>query len=449
MVIILKLSKYNKKRNFNKTSEPVGKIGKRSKKLRFCVQHHLASKDHFDLRLEYNGVLLSWAIPKGISYNPKDKRLAIRVENHPLSYRHFEGNIPLEEYGGGVVLLFDEGYYELIKYSNSLIKFILHGKRLKGMWTLTKFKENNFLLVKDKDYYVNYIDTNKYKRSIKTGRTFKEIKNNEKRKKIDVSSKDKIIVSNITKEDIMNYYKTVSVRMLPFLENRIISVKRAPSGVKMGIFLKKHLENQDEYLEKIKIKNKDYFYILDELGLLSEVQMNSYEFHIWSSNVSNLGYPNMMVFDLDPDENLNLDVLRQGVRDLKRILDNLNLKSFLKTSGGKGYHVIVPFQEKITWKKFYKISENIALLLEKSYPDRYTTKIRKKDRKNKIFIDYLRNQKGATTVAPYSIRLKENAPVSMPIAWSDLNKIKPNEITMDKALKMIKKKDPWKDFFSN
>ncbi len=88
-------------------------------------------------------------------------------------------------------------------------------------------------------------------------------------------------------------------------------------------------------------------------------------------------------------------------------------------------------------------------MLEKSYPDRYTTKIRKKDRKNKIFIDYLRNQKGATTVAPYSIRLKENAPVSMPIAWSDLNKIKPNEITMDKALKMIKKKDPWKDFFSN
>ena len=109
------LSKYNKKRNFNKTKEPIGKIGKKSKKLKFCIQHHLARKDHFDLRLEYNKVLLSWAVPKGLSYNPKDKRLAIKVEDHPISYKDYEGIIPKKEYGGGIVMLFDKGFYKLIK----------------------------------------------------------------------------------------------------------------------------------------------------------------------------------------------------------------------------------------------------------------------------------------------------------------------------------------------
>lgn len=454
MVIILKLTKYNKKRNFSKTKEPIGKISKPNKKLKFCVQHHLAKKDHFDLRLEHNGTMPSWAVPKGPSYNPKDKRLAVHVEDHPISYRTFEGTIPAGEYGGGTVSLFDEGYYEKVKYEKNLIKFILHGKRLKGMWTLTHFKDNNWLLIKDKDYFENYIDIKKYKRSIKTGRTFEEIKNNSKNKTIEITNKDKKIIDNITKNDIINYYKKVENRMMPYLENRPISVIRAPSGVKNGTFYKKHLENKDGYLEKINItsksdKEKDYYYILDKLGLLSEVQMNSYEFHVWGANASKINSPNMMVFDLDPDEKLPIDTLRQGVKDLKEILDNINLKSYLKTSGGKGYHIVVPINTKISWTKFYKISENIALLMESTYPDKYTTSIRKDKRKGKIFIDYLRNQKGATSVAPYSIRLKKNAPVSMPIAWNELDKIKPNEITMDKAIQRLKKKDPWEDFFTS
>lgn len=450
----MKLTKYNKKRNFNITNEPIGKETKSHKKLKFCVQHHLARKDHYDLRLEYNGTMPSWAVPKGPSYNPKDKRLAIHVEDHPLSYRTFEGTIPAGEYGGGVVMLFDEGYYEPIKYEKNLIKFILHGKRFKGMWTLTHFKDDNWLLIKDKDYFENYIDVRKYKRSIKTGRTFKEIENNSKSKTIEITNKDKKIIDNITKNDIFNYYKKIADRMLPYIENRPISVIRAPSGVKNGTFFKKHLENKNGYLEKINItsksdKNKDYYYILDELGLLSEIQMNSYEFHLWGSNASKINAPNMMVFDLDPDEKLPIEVLRKGVKDIKKILDNLNLRSFLKTSGGKGYHIVVPFKSGLTWTKFYKIAENVALLMESTYPDKYTTNIRKEKRKGKIFIDYLRNQKGATSVAPYSIRLKKNAPVSMPISWKDLDKIAPNEITMDKAIKLIKKKDPWKDFFTS
>ena len=306
-----KLTKYNNKRNFNITSEPIGKILKNNKKLTFCVQHHIARKDHFDFRLEYNGTMSSWAIPKGPSYNPKDKRLAIKVEDHPISYKNFEGTIPKGEYGAGTVLLFDLGYYEIIKYEKNLIKVILYGKRLKGMWTLTHFKDDNWLLIKDHDFYENYIDITKYKRSIKTNRTMKEIKDNEKKKEILLTSPNKKIIGNITKKVIFNYYKKVAPYMMPYLENRIISVVKAPSGINNKIFFKKHLENQKRYLEKINIsskndKEKDYYYILDEIGLLSEVQMNSYEFHIWGSNASNKNKPNMMVFDLDPDKSLSL-----------------------------------------------------------------------------------------------------------------------------------------------
>lgn len=449
-----KLTKYNNKRNFNITSEPIGKILKNNKKLTFCVQHHIARKDHFDFRLEYNGTMSSWAIPKGPSYNPKDKRLAIKVEDHPISYKNFEGTIPKGEYGAGTVMLFDLGYYEIIKYEKNLIKVILYGKRLKGMWTLTHFKNDNWLLIKDHDFYENYIDITKYKRSIKTNRTMKEIKDNEKKKEILLTSPNKKIIGNITKKVIFNYYKKVAPYMMPYLENRIISVVKAPSGINNKIFFKKHLENQKRYLKKINIsskndKEKDYYYILDEISLLSEVQMNSYEFHIWGSNASNKNKPNMMVFDLDPDKSLSLDKLRLGVKYLKEILDNLNLKSFLKTSGGKGYHICIPFKNNLTWKKFYKISEDIANIIENTHSELFTTNNRKEKRKNKIFIDYLRNQKSATFVAPYSVRLRKNAPVSMPIAWNELDKIKPNEITIYKAIKRLKKKDPWKDFFTS
>ena len=174
--------------------------------------------------------------------------------------------------------------------------------------------------------------------------------------------------------------------------------------------------------------------------------MNSIEFHIWGSVIQNLEKPDVMVFDLDPDEKLSLKKLRDGVKDLKSILDDLKLKSYLKTSGGKGYHVVVPMKN-VNWEEFRSIAKNIAVLMESKWPDKYTSNIRKEKRKNKIFIDWVRNTKGATSVVPYSLRARKNLPVSMPIFWNELDLIKPNEITINNALKRLKLKDPWKDFF--
>lgn len=475
------LFKYNNKRNFNKTSEPKGTKRKASKKVKtkkliFCVQHHASRRDHYDFRLELNGVLLSWAIPKGPSYNPEDKRLAVHVEDHPYSYRNFEGVIPQGEYGGGVVQLWDKGTWLPLEepnktYKEGYLKFELKGTRLKGVWTLIHFKENNWLLIKEKDNIKVFSNITKYKTSIKTNRTISEIKQNIKAKKLKSKEPNKINIENITitspdkimykkpkitKLDVIKYYQIVGKHMLPYLQNRLISTKRCPNGIEGNIFFKKHLETESKGIKMLKLpsskdKKDDYYYITNLEGLISEVQMNSIEFHIWGSKVSKLNEPDMIVFDLDPDENMNIKKVREGVKDLKNVLDELNLKSYLKTSGGKGYHVVVPIKTKMNWEECKSISKNIAKLMETKWPDKYTSNIRKQNRKGKIFIDWVRNTKGATSIAPYSLRARPNAPVSMPISWDELDIIKPNEITLSLALKRLKSKnykDPWKKFFT-
>lgn len=449
------LKKYNEKRNFNKTTEPIGKKENKSKKLKYVIQHHLARKDHYDLRLEYNGVYKSFAVPKGPSFLTTDKRLAVKVEDHPLSYGNFEGTIPKGEYGAGTVMLWDKGIWEpqyKPNFNNGPIKFMLKGKRLVGKWALISFKEDNWLLIKEKDEYVKKFDIKKYNTSIKTGKTMKEIENS---LNIEVTHPDKIIFNKnkITKQEIIDYYFLVADRMLPFLENRLISTVRCPNGIKNDKFFIKHLNYNNENLGKKKIKEKngekeEYFYIKNKNGLLHEVQMNSYEFHIWGCKKNNINKPDILVFDLDPDEKLPISKVRKGVKDLKKILDELSLKSYLKTSGGKGYHIFVPLKSN-SWEKTEKIAENISKLMENKCKDNYTTNIRKEKRNGKIFIDYFRNKKGATSVCPYSLRLRENASISFPISYNELDKIKPNDITIKNVKKWLKKKDPWSNFFDN
>lgn len=164
------LQLYKKKRNFSDTPEPVGKLAKKSSKLVFVIQRHKASRLHYDFRLEMDGVLKSWAVPKGPSMNPKDKRLAMMVEDHPFDYRKFEGVIPEGNYGAGIVEIWDEGTYSDIELSDTKtseknlkaalkkgdLKFVLNGKKLKGEFVLVKMKntdDNAWLLIKHRDKY--------------------------------------------------------------------------------------------------------------------------------------------------------------------------------------------------------------------------------------------------------------------------------------------------------
>ena len=282
-----KLNEYNLKRDFEKTLEPKGIAETPRKKLRFVVQHHMARAEHYDFRLEWDGVLLSWAIPKGPSYDTYDKRLAIKVEDHPLEYRNFEGTIPKGEYGGGVVMLWDEGYWEpYVDVKEGIekgeLKFKLEGTRLKGNWALIKWKsksdkeKEHWLLIKEKDEYVeDSYNISEFNTSIRTGRTMSEIEDEKDVKKekpegvqsdlkvteteIKITHPNKVLyeLPEITKSDVAKYYTKVSTRMLPFLTNRILSVVRCPKGISELCFFMKHPNTQSKEISLINVDSRD------------------------------------------------------------------------------------------------------------------------------------------------------------------------------------------------
>ncbi len=266
---------------------------------------------------------------------------------------------------------------------------------------------------------------------------------------IKITNPNKILFEKgeIKKIDIINYYIDIASLMLPFVENRLLSVIRCHGDNGKECFYKKHPTNDRDMVKTKKVDGEEYFYIETQEQLVYQVQMGTIEFHPWGSAIRSLNKPNMMVFDLDPDEKLPLTKLTDAVLKVKSVLDELKIKSFLKTSGGKGYHIVVPFEESSTWKVFYDFSRKVAEFVEAKWPDIFTTNVRKAERKGKIFIDYLRNNKGSTCVAPYSIRARDNATVSMPISWKDINKIEPNEINIKNYKKYLN--NSWKDYFES
>ena len=186
------LGTYNAKRDFSKTEEPAGRAQKAAKDLRFVIQKHAASHLHFDFRLELDGVMKSWAVPKGPSYDPTHKRLAMQVEDHPIEYNDFEGTIPQGQYGGGTVMIWDRGTYEAQSgdgveavregYKGGDLKIVMHGERMQGSWVLVRTRRdprgrNQWLLIKHRDHLamegadiVAAVQT-----SVVTGRTMDEI----------------------------------------------------------------------------------------------------------------------------------------------------------------------------------------------------------------------------------------------------------------------------------
>ena len=828
-----KLAAYNQKRDFLETREPPGSKAAGGDTgagpLCFVVQHHLASRDHYDLRLEWNGTLLSWAVPKGPSYNPRDKRLAVHVEDQQLDYRDFEGTIPKGEYGGGVVMLWDEGTWEPLgdvdeDLRRGELKFVLQGERLDGAWVLVRLAprkgdggKDDWLLVKERDGNARDDDgIAGFTTSVRTGRTMDEIRRDSeehraknpfqhadvqlarladappagtgwlyevkydgyrivayveggaarlmtrngkdytdrfpriaaslvqlaagrafvldgevvvadedgrtdfqalqshlrdpqgkqaaylvfdllakdgddwrgrplterkealahllenapdnlrfskhiegsgedgfraacrlglegivgkkagspyrgtrsgdwvklkcdrrqefviggytrsrknatgisslllgsyedgrlvyagragsglgqdevgelqeafvglKRAKppfadppkpragervvwldprlvaevrfaqwtqdgllrqpsykglrvdkdpqdvhregaparapaapevepgrtsppaeapapahkegsapmeqkttdgrlvvagVTVTSPDKLLFRDppVRKEQVVRYYEQIAPVMLPYAARRLLSIVRCPKGAATACFYKKHPGPGSSGVVAVSVPSSDgdpeeYFYLEDVAGLVSEAQMDTLEFHLWGSHVDTLEQPDLMVFDLDPDEGMDLGRVRQGVRDVKSVLDELSLTSYLKTSGGKGYHVVVPFLPSATWDVFHDFARRVAEVMVERWPDRYTSNIRKARRKGKIFVDWMRNGRGATSIAPYSLRARPGAPVSAPLSWEELDVVAPDAVHLQEALERAQGADPWEGFFDH
>lgn len=765
------LHEYNKKRDFKITKEPSGKkkVSKaKSKKLIFVVQEHHASHLHYDFRLELDGVLKSWAVPKGPSLNPADKRLAVQTEDHPLPYAKFHGTIPQGEYGGGEVFIWDNGTWEaegddpVGDLEKGHLKFKLKGKRLSGSFVLVRIRykgsdsQKNWLLIKHLDavskvtkkktskkvakkksaplgkdrwpgfippqlprlvtevpeqsggwihemkfdgyrmqahlkngigqfftrnaldwsntfphllnaleqisahnvifdgevvaldqagkthfqmlqnslkskndnnlrYYIFdilYLDGKDLrdlpllerkqilKETLKSapehilysehiledghefyklscehqlegivskladspyrsgrndlwaktkcssrqefiiggwtdpqgGRTgigalllginegkklryagrvgtgfstetlraikkelstleteespfsinspkgkdihwvrpvkicevsfgnwtdegilrtpvFKRMREDKRPKEIhmerakEISSPDKIIFKKekITKKDVSEFYQAIAKEMLPYLKDRPLSLVRCPNGSEGTCFFQKHFTGTiPDSFHTFPVKEEKgqgiYVSIDSAAGLQEFVQLNAFEIHAWNCDKDDYMHPNQIVMDFDPGPDVPWKDVVDAAFELKEMLEDLDLESFVKLTGGKGIHVHIPIAPLYDWDQVKSFTQGLALELVSRNPSRYIANMSKKLRKNKIFVDYLRNGYGATAVVPYSLRAKPLSAIALPLEWTELRRVKsPQEFTMNKALKKIKsrKRDPW------
>jgi bifunctional non-homologous end joining protein LigD len=245
---------------------------------------------------------------------------------------------------------------------------------------------------------------------------------------VKVSSRDRVIFpdTNITKGELADYYVAVAPIMLPWVANRAISLVRCPQGRAKKCFFQKHDAGSfGEYVHHVDVREKDgsvepYLYIEDADGLVACVQMGTIEFHGWGSSVGTLEKPDRLVFDLDPDEGLDFAEVKKAAEDLKGHLAEIGLTSFPMLTGGKGVHVVVPLSPQAEWPAVKSFADRFARALATAEPDRFTATMSKAKRKGRIFLDWLRNQRGATAIMPYSARARPEGPVAAPVSWTEL-----------------------------
>lgn len=742
------LKEYRRMRNFRATREPRGGRPRAAgRRLRFFVQRHAASHLHYDFRLELGGSLKSWAVPKGPSLDPRDRRLAVHVEDHPLEYGSFEGVIPKGEYGAGTVKLWDRGRWipegdPAAGYRAGKLKFRLEGKRLKGRWALVRMSGasgangKNWLLIKEKDAevrpaafvgfvepqlatlaekvpagerWVHELKFDGYRIQVRArrgsvqllsrsgldwtarfrgleatlkdlvaesavldgeavvldaqGRSQFQLLQNAlseerteavvyyafdlleldgrdlrgeplaERKKllkglIDASPRSKLRYSEhveakgdqlfrlacetglegvisklkdapyrsgrspdwlkvkcvheqefvvagwtdpggaragfgalalgvreggklryagrvgtgfttaslrelhgrlaelaaprcpldspppgpeargvhwvrpklvaeiaftgwtkdgvlrhpsfkglredktaaevvvekprasprlthpervlypetgITKAELARYYAAAAERLLPFVARRPLALLRCPGGVGKPCFYQKH--ESSAFGEAILVRDGN-LYIEDAAGLAALAQAGVLEIHPWGSRVETSDSPDILIFDIDPGPDTPWRLTAAAARETRARLELLGLSPFLKTTGGKGLHVVVPLAPGADWPEAKAFCKAFAELMAADAPALYTTKLNIAARGGRIFIDYLRNQRGSTAVAAYSPRAREGAPVSAPLSWKELTpSLRSDRYTVRTILPRLER-DPWTDFES-
>jgi bifunctional non-homologous end joining protein LigD len=232
----------------------------------------------------------------------------------------------------------------------------------------------------------------------------------------------------LTKADLANYYAAVDPLIMVDAAKRPMTLIRCPQGRSKKCFFQKHDSGTfGEHVKHVPVKEKkgdtqDYLYFDDIRGLLACVQMGTIEFHGWGSRIEPLEYPDRLVFDLDPDVGLDFGKVKEAAVKLKALLADLGLETFPLLSGGKGLHVVAPLDQSADWPAVSDFAERFSRAIAEAEPEMFTANIRKVQRKGRIFLDWLRNQRGSTAVMPYSARAREGAPVAAPIAWEELDR---------------------------
>ena len=260
----------------------------------------------------------------------------------------------------------------------------------------------------------------------------------------------------LTKLELAEFYVDIAEWILPHVVHRPLSVVRCPQGRQSKCFYQKHTaESLPPAVRGVAIKEKDgtgEYIAIDNLeGLISLVQVGVLEIHPWGSRDDDVEKPDILTFDLDPDPSVGYERVVDAAFDLRDRFAEMGLDSFVKTSGGKGLHIVVPITRRSSWDEAKAFAKAVAETMSKEQPDKYLSNMSKAKRKGKIFLDYLRNGRGSTSVAAYSTRAKANAPVSTPITWDELSpKLAPDAYRVENLRERLSqlKKDPWEGYFS-
>jgi bifunctional non-homologous end joining protein LigD len=479
------LEKYEAKRNFAKTPEPAPEPGAAHRKPIFVVQEHHASRLHYDFRLEADGVLKSWAVPKQPSMDPAQKRLAVHVEDHPLAYADFEGTIPQGQYGAGEVSIWDHGSYENLLTEKPVpqtmaegmgagrLEFTLRGKKLRGRFALIRMQgrargKDNWLLIKMKDELARpepSTDGRSVRKAVarrrpKTtpSRPRKRSTSRPSRDEVTFTHLDKLMYpeEGVTKGEVIEFYRKIGPHLLPFLRDRPATLERLPEGLGNGkaphFWQKNTPASYPDWIARAELPSEQgrkvqYVLVNDLDTLLYLVNQGTLTFHVWFSRIEALDRPDFVLFDLDPGQAAFGDVVTIA-RELHAILKGDGSKAYVKTSGKTGLHVLVPWDADGGYDEARAWAGEIAERVVEALPDQATTQRSKVRRGRRVYVDVMQNAKGRHAVPPYVLRAVPQATVSTPLNWNELtSELDPAQFTLKTIFRRLarQKRDPMAD----
>ncbi|HVU03622.1 MAG TPA: DNA ligase D [Polyangiaceae bacterium] len=274
------------------------------------------------------------------------------------------------------------------------------------------------------------------------------------RRGVKITHGDRVVdaTTGTTKADLARYYDTVSSALLPYVAGRGLALLRCPGGTGAACFFQKHrTPGMPPAVHETLIASQGVLHIDDAVGLLSLVQFGAVELHAWGSLVSDPLRPDWLVVDLDPAEDVPFSRTVEGAEVARELLRERGLEAFVRTTGGKGLHVVAPIVRGPTYDEIRAEARAIAERLEQDDPTRYVATATKQSRPGRIFVDYLRNGLGSTSIVPFSVRARPGMPVAMPVSWEELRDVDPMAFTVDAvpALLAERRRDPWGAFFDS
>ncbi|HEX2063081.1 MAG TPA: DNA polymerase ligase N-terminal domain-containing protein, partial [Acidimicrobiales bacterium] len=506
-----RLKTYRSKRDFSVTAEPSGSETPPSSG-RYVVQRHRARRLHYDFRLEVDGVLASWAVPKGPSLDPKTKQLAVHVEDHPIEYFDFEGVIPKGQYGGGDVIVWDWGTWkpsgaddpaEAIEKGE--LHFDVQGEKLAGRFMLIRRdrdgsgKEQWLLFHKNDEHARPGWDPEDHPRSVKSGRTNDEVAAapdavwrsdlpaseatialdratvptwdppteeelaaldalegegwwTVQGRRLKVTNLDKVLFPGregeapVTKRDFVRYHALIAPFMLPYLFDRPVNLHRYPEGVdRPGFWHKEVPTHAPEWLVRWRNEEADpgeteWYAVVDSVAaLVWMANFAAVELNAWTSRLPDVHQPTWALIDIDPGESTGFDDVLVLARLYRAALDHLGVAAAPKVTGKRGVQIWVPVAPGCGFDQTRAWVEAVSRAVGQTVPELVSWEWQKDRRQGLARLDYTQNAINKTLVAPFSARPAAGAPVSVPIAWEELDdpELHPDRWTIRTVLERV------------